>query len=180
MVGVRHRIDGLESIAGYISDAYDVRHRIDGLEKPRRPTPIGNLVRHRIDGLENRRGSSVPNGLVRHRIDGLEMLFDSADGFTYGVPVMFFAEKRAYRYCDKFEQDMGRSMIEDTLPLFESNPKEIIDFARGNVRYDGIILSEEVEKINQQYINGEIDSEKHTELCIAQMKLEHELKKKKA
>lgn len=58
--------------------------------------------------------------------------------------------------------------------------KEIIDFARGNVRYDGIILSEEVEKINQQYINGEIDSEKHTELCIAQMKLEHELKKKKS
>ncbi len=66
------------------------------------------------------------------------VLFDSADGFTYGVPVMFFAEKRAYRYCDEFEQDMGRSMIEDTLPLFESNPSEIIDFAKGNFNWDDV------------------------------------------
>ena len=66
------------------------------------------------------------------------VLFDSADGFTYGVPVMFFAEKRAYRYWDEFDQDVGRSMIEDTLPLFESNPSEIIDFAKGNFNWDDV------------------------------------------
>ncbi len=55
--------------------------------------------------------------------------------------------------------------------------KEIINFARGNVRFEGIILSDKVEEINQKYINGEINKEEHTELCIAQMKLEHELKK---
>ena len=54
--------------------------------------------------------------------------------------------------------------------------QKVIDFARGNVRYEGVILSEEVEAINQRYINGEIDIEEHTELCIAQMKLEHEVK----
>ena len=55
--------------------------------------------------------------------------------------------------------------------------KDIINFARGNVRFEGIILSDKVEEINQKYINGEIDKAEHTELCIAQMKLEHELKK---
>ena len=55
--------------------------------------------------------------------------------------------------------------------------KEIINFARGNVRYEGIILSDAVEKLNQRYINGELSDEEHTELCITQMKLEHELRK---
>lgn len=66
------------------------------------------------------------------------VLFDSVDGFTYGVPVMFFAEKRAYRYWNEFDQDVGRSMIEDTLPLFESNPSEIIDYAKGNFNWDDV------------------------------------------
>lgn len=66
------------------------------------------------------------------------VLFDSSDGFTYGVPVMFFSEKRAYRYWNEFNQDVGRSMIEDTLPLFESNPKEIIDYAKGNFNWDDV------------------------------------------
>ncbi len=55
--------------------------------------------------------------------------------------------------------------------------QKAIDFARGNVRYEGIILSDAVEKLNQRYINGEIDKAEHTELCIAQMRLEHESKK---
>ena len=54
--------------------------------------------------------------------------------------------------------------------------KEIINFARGNVRFEGVILSDKVEEINQKYINGDIDKVEHTELCIAQMKLEHEVK----
>lgn len=54
--------------------------------------------------------------------------------------------------------------------------KEIINFARGNVRFEGVILSDKVEEINQKYINGDIDKAEHTELCIAQMKLEHEVK----
>lgn len=55
--------------------------------------------------------------------------------------------------------------------------QQAIDFARGNVRFEGIILSDAVEKLNQRYINGEINKAEHTELCIAQMRLEHESKK---
>lgn len=60
----------------------------------------------------------------------------------------------------------------------EKNKRQkVIDFARGNVRYEGVILSDAVEILNQRYVNGEIDKAEHTALCIAQMKLEHESKK---
>lgn len=39
--------------------------------------------------------------------------------------------------------------------------KAAIDFARGSVRYEGIILPPEVEEINRQFINGEITGKQH-------------------
>lgn len=50
--------------------------------------------------------------------------------------------------------------------------KKVIDFARGNVRYEGVILSPEIEILNQKYINGEISNEEHSKLCIQQIKQE--------
>lgn len=55
--------------------------------------------------------------------------------------------------------------------------KEVIDFSRGNVRFEGVILSKEVEAINDNFINGDIDIEEHTDLCIAQMRNEFEIRK---
>lgn len=63
------------------------------------------------------------------------ILFDSADGFTYGVPVMVIAEKRAYKNWGQYNQDFGLSMINDTLPLFESSVKAIIDFTKQEVKW---------------------------------------------
>ena len=37
--------------------------------------------------------------------------------------------------------------------------KKEIDFARGCVRYEGVVLDDEIEALNQQYINGELTSE---------------------
>ena len=34
-----------------------------------------------------------------------------------------------------------------------------VDFARGNVRHEGGILSDEIERLNASYIVGEIDSD---------------------
>lgn len=34
-----------------------------------------------------------------------------------------------------------------------------VDFARGNVRHEGGILSDEIEQLNARYIAGEIDSD---------------------
>lgn len=60
----------------------------------------------------------------------------------------------------------------------ERNKREkIINFARGNVRFDGITLSKEIEEINTKFINGEIEIEEHTTMAIAQMKKEFEIRK---
>ena len=37
-----------------------------------------------------------------------------------------------------------------------------VDFARGNIRHDGGILSEEIERLNARYVAGEIDSDELT------------------
>lgn len=50
--------------------------------------------------------------------------------------------------------------------------QDIINFSRGNVRYEGVILSQEVESINQNFINGLIDKTEHSKLCITQIKKE--------
>jgi hypothetical protein len=39
--------------------------------------------------------------------------------------------------------------------------KRAVDVARGSVRFEGFILIEEVEAINQRYINGELTSKEH-------------------
>jgi hypothetical protein len=37
-----------------------------------------------------------------------------------------------------------------------------VEFARGSVRYEGGILSDEIERLNTRYIAGEIDSREFT------------------
>ena len=45
--------------------------------------------------------------------------------------------------------------------------KYAVDFARGSVRFEGIILTPEIEEINQQYIQGHITSQEHITLSLA-------------
>ncbi len=40
-----------------------------------------------------------------------------------------------------------------------SNRQREVDFARGSVRHEGGILSDEIEELNARYIAGEIDSD---------------------
>ncbi|MDJ0275990.1 antitoxin VbhA family protein [Sphingomonas sp. 2R-10] len=42
-----------------------------------------------------------------------------------------------------------------------------VDFARGDVRYEGGILSDEIELLNARYIAGEIDSDELTGAILA-------------
>ncbi|GMN04595.1 antitoxin VbhA family protein [Erythrobacter sp. MTPC3] len=50
--------------------------------------------------------------------------------------------------------------------------KAAVDFARGSIRFEGGILSAEIEALNTRFINGELDNAQHTaavlELCNAQ------------
>ena len=47
--------------------------------------------------------------------------------------------------------------------------REAVNFARGSVRFEGIVLSDEAEALAERFINGEITLEEHTrqglELC---------------
>lgn len=42
-----------------------------------------------------------------------------------------------------------------------------VNFARGSVRYEGGVLSDEVEQLNARYIAGEIDSDELTAAILA-------------
>jgi len=42
-----------------------------------------------------------------------------------------------------------------------------VDFARGNVRNEGGILSDEIEQLNARYTSGEIDSDALTSAILA-------------
>jgi hypothetical protein len=42
-----------------------------------------------------------------------------------------------------------------------------VNFARGSIRYEGGILSDEIEQLNARYIAGEIDSDELTAAILA-------------
>lgn len=42
--------------------------------------------------------------------------------------------------------------------------RRAIDFARGSVRLEGVVLSAEVEEINRRYVACEFDGEQHVAL----------------
>jgi hypothetical protein len=42
-----------------------------------------------------------------------------------------------------------------------------VNFARGTVRYEGGILSDEIEQLNMRYITGEIDGDELTDAILA-------------
>jgi hypothetical protein len=45
--------------------------------------------------------------------------------------------------------------------------KASIDYARGSVRFEGFVLSPEVEEINQRFIDGELTRQEHVEAITA-------------
>ena len=51
--------------------------------------------------------------------------------------------------------------------------KREVSFARGSIRYEGGILSDEVERLNARYIDGEIDSDELTAAILASGAVRH-------
>ena len=60
------------------------------------------------------------------------------DGARWDVPVMVIARNRAEHYKDEFENNLERSLGEDTIPLFEDSSFEIIDWAANNMDWDDV------------------------------------------
>ena len=62
------------------------------------------------------------------------------------------------------------------LPISEAEQarrEREVSFAQGSVRYEGGILSDEIERLNARYINGEIDSDELTAAILASATVDH-------
>lgn len=57
------------------------------------------------------------------------------DGSVWAVPVLMVATNRATHYAHKFDGDVERSLVEDTIPLFESDDYEVEDWAVNNMNW---------------------------------------------
>lgn len=57
------------------------------------------------------------------------------DCSIWSVPVIEIAKNRAQYYAYEFGGDIERSLTEDTIPLFESDEYEIIDWASENMNW---------------------------------------------
>lgn len=66
------------------------------------------------------------------------LTFKLPDGAMWGVPVDVIARDRANEYAHEFDGDVERSLTEDTLPLFESTPYEIEDWAANNMNWNDV------------------------------------------
>ena len=57
------------------------------------------------------------------------------DGSVLAVPVEMIARNRAANYAKEFDGDVERSLVEDTIPLFESDEYEVTDWAVNNMNW---------------------------------------------
>lgn len=61
-----------------------------------------------------------------------------ANGDVWSVPVMVIARNRAENYKDEYDDDIERSLAEDTWPLFTHTPAEIYDWAQNNMDWSDV------------------------------------------
>jgi hypothetical protein len=57
------------------------------------------------------------------------------DGSVWGVPVRVVAQDRAAYFAHEFAGEVERSLNEDTIPLFEADTFEILDWAANNMNW---------------------------------------------
>lgn len=84
------------------------------------------------------------------------------DGSKWTVPVMIIARNRAENYKEEFGNDVEKSLAEDTIPLFETDDFEIIDWAVNNMNWSDVVahavqLPRGAEKVDYQegWVNGD-------------------------
>lgn len=61
-----------------------------------------------------------------------------SNGECYDVPVDIIAKNRALHFAHEFDDSISRSLKEDTIPLFEGNSMEILDWASNNMDWSDI------------------------------------------
>ena len=61
------------------------------------------------------------------------MVVTADNGTQWSIPMRAIAGHRALNYAREFDGDVQRSLIEDTLPLFEEDNYEAWDWLAGNM-----------------------------------------------
>ena len=83
------------------------------------------------------------------------------DGSKWAVPVEVIANNRAKEYADEFDDDIARSLTEDTAPLFEGDEFEIEDWAANNMDWDDVCDHAEcIELADCDYQEGWVNGDK--------------------
>lgn len=91
------------------------------------------------------------------------MTIEMPDGSKWGVPVALIARNRATHYASEFGGDVERSLVEDTLPLFEESDYEISDWAKNQMNwsdFDGYqvkVSDSPPPDFQEAWINGATD-----------------------
>jgi len=67
-----------------------------------------------------------------------QMRVEMPDGSIWAVPVDIIARNRAECYKDEFDDDIEKSLAEDTLPLFEQDDYAIEDWAANNMNWEDV------------------------------------------
>ena len=60
------------------------------------------------------------------------------DGSRWAVPIRTIAINRAKHYSHEYEDDVVRSLEEDTLPMFEHDFYEVHDWASNNMNWSDV------------------------------------------
>ena len=101
---------------------------------------------------------------LEHDFFKKNIFINMPDGLKYAVPVELIARDRAEHYKDEFDNDVTRSLLEDTIPLFESNDYEVHDWAANNMNWDDVkihstALKKKVsdDEFQEQWVNGEYE-----------------------
>ena len=99
---------------------------------------------------------------LEHQLFKKYLLIEMPDSMTYGVPLEMIARSRAEHYKSEFNNDVIARLVEDTIPLFESNDYEIHDWAANNMNWKDvknhtIVLKRKTsdDEFQEQWVNGE-------------------------
>ncbi len=90
------------------------------------------------------------------------LLVTMPDKSIWSVSVNVVALNRAEYYKADFFNHIAKSLMEDTIPLFESDDFEIIDWAKNNMNWSDVVdhatriePSEQID-YNEGWINGDM------------------------
>lgn len=100
--------------------------------------------------------------VIEHEILTKHLFVDMPDGLTYGIPVELIARHRAESYVDEFDNDITKSLLEDTIPYFEERDYNIRDWASNNMNWSEVkahamVLTKKIEPdlYDDAWCNGE-------------------------